>query len=129
MSVPRAEPTCDSPLRSFLAIIRTCIFFLQNHLKLVSEPFPMNSCQLWLKHVWDVEHRWYEVAMLLNTHSSDNDSSGGRLLCELCRLASCRHDTPYSQYKDHVGEVELQVECELSRHSHSTPSPECPPVP
>ena len=44
-------------------------FFLQNHLKLVSEPsVPMNSCQLWLKHVWDVEHRWYEVAMLhLNT--------------------------------------------------------------
>ena len=28
----------------------------------------MNSCQLWLKQVWDVEHRWYEVAMLhLNT--------------------------------------------------------------
>lgn len=24
----------------------------------------MNSSQLWLKHVWDVEHRWYEVAML-----------------------------------------------------------------
>ena len=41
--------------------------------------------------VWDFEHRLYEVAMR-------------RLLCELCRLASCRQDTSYSQYKDHGGD-------------------------
>ena len=47
--------------------------------------------------VWDVEHRLYDVAMCC-------------LLCELCRLASCRQDTSYSQYKDHVGDqVKIMV--------------------
>ena len=82
-------------------------FFLQNHLELVSEPLPMNSCRLWLKQVWDVEHRWYEVPLLhLNTPRIQvimTVLAVVCMLCKLCRLASYRQDTPYSQNKDHGG--------------------------